>query len=188
MKSAGVYVFAGGLEEEGPIYSADTTSGALVMTDGPYVETKEFLGGFAVVDVAVAKMALAVRAALRDAVLVDPHAPHAEGGAGTDAANRDLLVLRVIILIAHQQTGHGTHALGEIDAERIGAQIRARHAGDRGRDVERGHGDARGGDHHVGKLLGAGARRHGAQRGGEECGSRGAARRYCRIFTHAGHG
>ena len=59
MKAAGVYVFAGGLEEEGPIYSADATSGTLVMTDGPYVETKEFLGGFAVVEVAddeVAKM------------------------------------------------------------------------------------------------------------------------------------
>ena len=53
MKAAGVYVFAGGLEEEdGPVYSADTTSGSLVITDGPYVETKEFLGGFAVVYVA----------------------------------------------------------------------------------------------------------------------------------------
>ena len=42
-----------GLEEEdGPVYSADTTSGTLVITDGPYVETKEFSGGFAVVDVA----------------------------------------------------------------------------------------------------------------------------------------
>ena len=53
MKAAGVYVFAGGLEEEGgPIYSADPTSGTVMVTDGPYVETKEFLGGFAVVDVA----------------------------------------------------------------------------------------------------------------------------------------
>ena len=52
MKAAGVWVFAGGLEEDGPVYSADATSGALVMTDGPYVETKEFLGGFALVDVA----------------------------------------------------------------------------------------------------------------------------------------
>ena len=49
----GVYVFAGGLEEEdGPVYSADPTSGTVMITDGPYVETKEFLGGFAVVDVA----------------------------------------------------------------------------------------------------------------------------------------
>ena len=52
MKAAGVYVFAGGLEEDGPVYSADPTSGTVIMTDGPYVETKEFLGGFAVVDVA----------------------------------------------------------------------------------------------------------------------------------------
>ena len=52
MKEAGVYVFAGGLEEGGPVYSADATSGSVLVTDGPYVETKEFLGGFAVVDVA----------------------------------------------------------------------------------------------------------------------------------------
>ena len=52
MKASGVYVFAGGLEEDGPVYSADPTSGTVVVTDGPYVETKEFLGGFAVVDVA----------------------------------------------------------------------------------------------------------------------------------------
>jgi hypothetical protein len=54
MKAAGVYVFAGGLEEpdEGAqIYSADPTSGSVVITDGPYVETKEYLGGFAVVEV-----------------------------------------------------------------------------------------------------------------------------------------
>ena len=51
MKAAGVYIFAGGLEEGGPVYSADATSGTLLVTDGPYVETKEFLGGFAVVDV-----------------------------------------------------------------------------------------------------------------------------------------
>ena len=51
MKDAGVYVFAGGLEEEGPIFSADATSGTLIFTDGPYVETKEFLGGLTVVDV-----------------------------------------------------------------------------------------------------------------------------------------
>nr|WP_275588469.1 YciI family protein [Microlunatus panaciterrae] len=52
MKAAGVYVFAGGLEEDGPVYSADATSGSLMISDGPYVETKEFLGGFALVDAA----------------------------------------------------------------------------------------------------------------------------------------
>ena len=58
MKAAGVYVFAGGLEEEdGPVYHADPTGDSLVITDGPYVETKEFLGGFAIVDVADADAA-----------------------------------------------------------------------------------------------------------------------------------
>ncbi|HEY7846661.1 MAG TPA: YciI family protein [Candidatus Limnocylindria bacterium] len=53
MKAAGVFVFAGGLEEEvDTAFSADATSGSLVITDGPFIETKEFLGGFTVVDVA----------------------------------------------------------------------------------------------------------------------------------------
>jgi hypothetical protein len=53
MKAAGVYVFAGGLEEEvDQAFSADATSGALVFTDGPFIETKEFLGGLTIVDVA----------------------------------------------------------------------------------------------------------------------------------------
>jgi hypothetical protein len=53
MKAAGVHVFAGGLEEEdGPIYSADPASGTVTVTDGPFIETKEVLGGLAIVDVA----------------------------------------------------------------------------------------------------------------------------------------
>ena len=52
MKAAGVYVFAGGLEEEADVFSADATSGSLVVTDGPFAETKEVLGGLTVVDVA----------------------------------------------------------------------------------------------------------------------------------------
>ncbi|MEV6281555.1 YciI family protein [Kribbella sp. NPDC051770] len=53
MKAAGVYVFAGGLEERSQSWSADPTQGEEVLiTDGPYVESKEFLGGFAIVDVA----------------------------------------------------------------------------------------------------------------------------------------
>jgi hypothetical protein len=51
MKATGVYVFAGGLEEDGQIYSAEPGPGSAVVTDGPFVETKEFLGGFALVDV-----------------------------------------------------------------------------------------------------------------------------------------
>jgi hypothetical protein len=53
MKAAGVYVFAGGLEEEvDTAFIADATTGALVITDGPFVESEEWLGGLTVVDVA----------------------------------------------------------------------------------------------------------------------------------------
>jgi hypothetical protein len=52
IKDAGEYVFAGGLEVDGPVFSADATSGTVLVTDGPFVETKEWLGGLAVVDVA----------------------------------------------------------------------------------------------------------------------------------------
>jgi len=52
IKAAGALVFAGGLEEDGPVFSADPTSGELTFTDGPYVETKEWLGGLTIVDVA----------------------------------------------------------------------------------------------------------------------------------------
>jgi hypothetical protein len=53
MKAAGVYVFAGGLEEDlDTAFSADATSGTVVITDGPVVESKEWLGGLTVVDVA----------------------------------------------------------------------------------------------------------------------------------------
>jgi len=53
MKAAGVYVFAGGLDEDPEnAFSADATSGTLTFTEGPYVWNPQFLGGFAVIDVA----------------------------------------------------------------------------------------------------------------------------------------
>ena len=52
IKAAGEYVFAGGLVEEvEEAFSADATSGELIFSDGPYVETKEYLGGFTIVQV-----------------------------------------------------------------------------------------------------------------------------------------
>ena len=52
MKAAGVLIFTGGLDDAAPAFSVDASSGTPWFTDGPYVETKEHLGGFAVVDVA----------------------------------------------------------------------------------------------------------------------------------------
>ncbi len=52
MKEAGVLVFAGGLEEDvQEAFSADATSGTVTVTDGPYAETTEFLGGLTIVEV-----------------------------------------------------------------------------------------------------------------------------------------
>jgi hypothetical protein len=51
MKAAGVLIFTGGLDDSAP-FSVDASSGTPVFTDGPFVETKEHIGGFAVVDVA----------------------------------------------------------------------------------------------------------------------------------------
>jgi hypothetical protein len=51
MKAAGVLIFTGGLDDDAPVFGVDASSGTPVFSDGPYVETKEHLGGFAVVDV-----------------------------------------------------------------------------------------------------------------------------------------
>ncbi|MBC2932830.1 YciI family protein [Nocardioides sp. zg-1228] len=52
MKDAGVLVFAGGLEEDmAEAFTADATSGTITITDGPYTESTEYLGGITIVDV-----------------------------------------------------------------------------------------------------------------------------------------
>ena len=53
MTAAGVFIFSdGGLDASTAICSVDPGSGSPVFTDGPFAETKEHLGGFAVIDVA----------------------------------------------------------------------------------------------------------------------------------------
>jgi hypothetical protein len=51
MEAAGILVFTGGLESGAPVFSVDASSGTPLVTDGPYAETKEQLGGFAIVNV-----------------------------------------------------------------------------------------------------------------------------------------
>ena len=51
IKAAGELVFAGGLEETAALASADYVNGESIVSDGPYVETKEWLGGLTIVDV-----------------------------------------------------------------------------------------------------------------------------------------
>jgi hypothetical protein len=52
MDEAGVLVYTNGLDTDIPPFHVDASSGEPVFEDGPYVETKEHLGGFAIVDVA----------------------------------------------------------------------------------------------------------------------------------------
>jgi hypothetical protein len=52
MQEAGVVIFAGGLVEEvEEAFSADTTSGELIMSPGRYSESDEYLGGMTIIDV-----------------------------------------------------------------------------------------------------------------------------------------
>lgn len=53
MRAAGVWVFGdGGIDGSTAIFNVEAKDGKAVFTDGPYVETKEHLGGFAVIEVA----------------------------------------------------------------------------------------------------------------------------------------
>ena len=60
MKAAGVRVFVGGLQ---PVRSAKSVrvkpDGGVLVTDGPYMETKEHVGGFWVLEAADLEAALA---------------------------------------------------------------------------------------------------------------------------------
>ena len=60
MKSAGVRVFAGGLQPPRTATSLRLTPGGkeVSMTDGPYIESKEHIGGFWILEVADAEAAL----------------------------------------------------------------------------------------------------------------------------------
>src|SRR3954451_22165765 len=52
MKTAGVFLFAeGGIDASTAVFSVVSKDGEPVFTDGPFVETKEHLGGFTVVEV-----------------------------------------------------------------------------------------------------------------------------------------
>lgn len=52
MQEAGVLLYSnGGLDESTAVCSATKVDGKAVITDGPYIETKEHLGGFCAIDV-----------------------------------------------------------------------------------------------------------------------------------------
>ncbi|MBZ2198758.1 YciI family protein [Occultella gossypii] len=50
LQQAGAWVFGGGLEPSSTATKVDSTQGDAVVTDGPFLETKEQLGGFWVIE------------------------------------------------------------------------------------------------------------------------------------------
>ena len=52
VKAAGKWVFAGGLTAIGSSTTVDNTQGKRLVTDGPFSESKEHLGGFWIIEAA----------------------------------------------------------------------------------------------------------------------------------------
>jgi hypothetical protein len=52
LKSAGAWVFAGGLEQAGAARVVHPRRERMQMTDGPYVEAKEHIGGLTIIEAA----------------------------------------------------------------------------------------------------------------------------------------
>ena len=50
MKDAGAWVFAGGLHPPSASTVVRVADGEVLLTDGPYAEGKEFIGGFTIID------------------------------------------------------------------------------------------------------------------------------------------
>jgi hypothetical protein len=59
LQAAGVWVFAGGLHEPSSATVVSATDGDPVMTDGPFAESKEQLGGFWILELPDLDAALA---------------------------------------------------------------------------------------------------------------------------------
>src|SRR5512141_248560 len=76
LRADGYWVFAGGLQPAGTATVVDAQGGTPLMTDGPYLETKEAIGGFWVVDApdldVALKLAAEGSAACRGKVEVRP--------------------------------------------------------------------------------------------------------------------
>jgi hypothetical protein len=69
LQAEGTWVFGGGLMPPSSATVVRNEKGEVVMTDGPYLETKEVLGGFWVIDVPDLDAALALAAQASEACM-----------------------------------------------------------------------------------------------------------------------
>jgi hypothetical protein len=58
LHAAGAWVFAAGLQPQGVASVVRSKGGSVVITDGPFTESKEQLGGFSIIEAADHKAAL----------------------------------------------------------------------------------------------------------------------------------
>jgi hypothetical protein len=63
LRAGGHWVFAGGLAEPGTATVVDNRGEEAIFTDGPFVESKEFLAGFWIIEAADLDVALELAAA-----------------------------------------------------------------------------------------------------------------------------
>jgi hypothetical protein len=70
MKSAGAWVFSGRLHEPGTATVVRISAGEAVTTDGPFVESKEHLGGFYIIEAEDLDAALAWASRVTDAIKI----------------------------------------------------------------------------------------------------------------------
>ena len=79
IREQGIWVFGGGLEPAETATVVDATGDAPVTTDGPYLETKEHIGGFWVIEApdldAALKLAVEASQACQGKVEVRPFQP-----------------------------------------------------------------------------------------------------------------
>jgi hypothetical protein len=69
LMESGAWVFGGGLHDPSSATVVRTSTGDTVMTDGPYAETKEQLGGFWIVELPDLDAALALAARASEACM-----------------------------------------------------------------------------------------------------------------------
>lgn len=88
IQAAGQWVFGGGLEARESATVVDNTQGKALVTDGPFSEAKEYLGGFWVIEAADLDeaLALAQRASAACAGPVEVRPFQAEPGDGQSQA------------------------------------------------------------------------------------------------------
>jgi hypothetical protein len=72
LKAAGVWVFSGGLHSPSTATVLHRKNSDVLITDGPYVEGKEHLGGFTIIEVPDLDVALEWARKLSDAIGVLP--------------------------------------------------------------------------------------------------------------------